>query len=216
MRPHLLLCLLLALPGLAGADVLPPDLAAIYLKARENPKAYDRADQFCDGRSIGTPCEIPGNPFEGGGSGHCAQEVNTASRSLDARCKLDDPPSLERQLPEGGFQVSKDLCDMASKNPDLANNLRSMDVSCEPAAAAIPDRFCQGRKPGDACQVQLGQGGRNLSFSGRCTEETQERRFYMYGNRYKQRQVLLCQPEHPVIRDYRRSSPPGWLKKLFE
>jgi hypothetical protein len=217
MRPRLLLCLLCCLPGLARADVLPPDLAAIYLKARENPKAYDRADQFCDGRSIGSPCEIPGNPFEGGGSGHCTQDINSASRSLDALCKLDDPPLIDRQTPEGGFQVSKELCDMASKNPDLASNLRSMDVRCDlPPATLTPDRFCQGRKPGDACQVQLRQADRNLSFAGRCTEETQERRFYIYGNRYKQRQVLLCQPEHPVIRDYRRSSPPGWLKKLFE
>ena len=148
MRPRLLLCLLYCLPGLARADVLPPDLAAIYLKARENPKAYDRADQFCDGRSIGSPCEIPGNPFEGGGSGHCTQDINSASRSLDALCKLDDPPLIDRQTPEGGFQVSKELCDMASKNPDLASNLRSMDVRCDlPPATLTPDRFCQGRKP---------------------------------------------------------------------
>ena len=47
------------LPG-ASADVLPPQAIETEHRLRENPQAFDRADQFCTGRSVGDACQMPG------------------------------------------------------------------------------------------------------------------------------------------------------------
>lgn len=208
------LCLL-GWSGLGLADVLPPDAYELHVRARENPAAYDRADAWCAGKSIGSACEVPGNAFEGGGKGLCRQIINRPSRSLDAVCKVTAQVAIDRKLPDSGFMVDSRLCELAQRDPSVAESLKREQAGCTPIPP-VADQFCDRKKVGDACQVELNVDGIRASFAGKCSTESQESRFYHYGYNIKRRDVILCQPAKPASHEMQASSPPGWLKKLFD
>lgn len=216
-RPRFLLSALacgLSLSGvstLVMADVLPPEIGQLQQRARENPKAFDRGDQFCVSKHIGSPCEIPGNPLEGGGKGVCVQKVNKTDQTLDAICEVPEP-QIDRAIPESRYQVDARVCGIASSNPGMNAALQGERAGCEPVPP-VADRFCNGKQPGDACKVDLVQQGQRGSYPGRCTSIIEEKRFYMYGHQTKRRTVLTCQAEKPLVRNLSKPST-GWLQRL--
>lgn len=204
-----LACCLSGFSSLAVADVLLPEVGLLQQRARENPKAFDRGDQFCVSKSVGSPCEIPGNPLEGGGKGVCVQKINKVDQTLDAICEVPEP-QIDRGIPEGRYQVDARLCN----NGNMGAALQSEQAGCEPVPP-VSDRFCNGKQQGDPCKVDLIQQGQRGSYPGRCTLATEEKRFYMYGKQTKRRPVLSCQAEKPLVRHLTKPAS-GWLQRLVK
>jgi hypothetical protein len=108
------------LPG-ASADVLPPQAIETEHRLRENPQAFDRADQFCTGRSVGDACQMPGTALAGGGAGVCRNGIDSSRTRIDLRCERTAKVSLERGLPAEGFVLPAYFCE----NPEGAAIARS-------------------------------------------------------------------------------------------
>lgn len=194
------------------ADAISPDLWDIYHRAKLDPKTYERADQFCAGKRIGDACEMPGNRFDGGGKGDCAQEVNPDEKTIDAYCKQAVKAHVVRELPPGGYGVAPAICDMAKNHAGFAEDLRSANATCE-IPPPISDRFCSGKALGALCVVEI-FGGQE-TYSGRC-RMGDDRRWIRApagsGKKYVPifRPAILCQSENPVERTFVKSSPPWW------
>ena len=48
-----------AIGSAARADVIPPGVREAEQRLRDNPKAFDRVDQFCAQRKVGAACTLP-------------------------------------------------------------------------------------------------------------------------------------------------------------
>lgn len=221
-RPWLLLLLL---PGMSMADVirpLPPDQEELRDYAQKHPEYYEHADQFCAGRSINSACVIPGNPFAGGGKGQCRQTINydrnNASVAIEADCVLDDPITIDRQLPPGGYRVDSGICNYLN-TPDLASStkelLEYLHASCE-STSPVVDRFCSNKEVGDTCAAEILRKQIKETYPGRCIREADMKPYYSWGYRVATREIIICKPDNPVVRKLEKSSPPGWWKRLFE
>jgi hypothetical protein len=198
----MILGLLLALlPGAVRADLIfiPEYVEKLNERARANE--YDHADQYCAGKEAGASCAMPGTPFEGGGQGSCRVAVDAEARSVVSRCVLNDPPKIERGLPDGPWRMSDRDCRWADQT-----YLQRENGTCDGEPIAF-DRFCAGMTENSPCTSELTANGASTSFSGHCLRsvEVLEGRGY----RSKSRNVVLCQPDHPVPHDIGRSKPPN-------
>jgi len=174
-------------PG-AFADVLPLHAIETEQRLRENPQAFDRADQFCTGRSVGDACQMPGTALAGGGAGVCRNGIDVSRTRIDLRCERTAKVSLERGLPAEGFVLPAYFCE----NPD--------------------DRFCQGRGIGAACTALLTVDGTPVRDAGVCTRITESApRFYFRGWHIAQREVVNCVSPEPIERRYKDVS---WWQKV--
>ena len=195
------------LPG-ASADVLPPQAIETEHRLRENPQAFDRADQFCTGRSVGDACQMPGTALAGGGAGVCRNGIDVSRTRIDLRCERTAKVSLERGLPAEGFVLPAYFCE----NPEGAAIVRSRGFSSTPAAQPPHDRFCQGRGIGAACTALLTVDGTPVRDAGVCARITESApRFYFRGWQIARREVVNCVSPEPIERRYKDVS---WWQKV--
>jgi hypothetical protein len=193
-------------PG-ASADVLPLQAIETEQRLRENPQAFDRADQFCSGRSVGDACRMLGTALAGGGAGICRNGIDSSRTRIDLRCERTAKASLARGLPSEGFVLPAYFCE----NPEGAAIARSRGFSCTPAAQPPHDRFCQGREIGAACTALLTVDGTPVRDAGVCARITESApRFYFRGWHIAQREVVNCVSPKPIERRYKEVS--GWQK----
>lgn len=204
------LSVLLLLPSLCLADLLPDNWKELERRAKDGD--YEVADQFCAGKTIGTRCEVPGTPLDGGGQGICT--ITWPDRnSFAATCKLDDPAKIDRQM-HGGWRLNQYWCERLS--PD---ELVKIGYPCSDVPPAT-DQFCRGKVEGDPCLAEVWQKSGWSSHPGRCVKKTQLGSFYPLHRGESggsiRREITFCQGEHPVLRAYESSSPPGFLKRALQ
>lgn len=204
MRPfHLALILLIS--SFAHADLIPPDIAAAQQRLRDNPKLYDRVDQFCHGKQPQDACQLPGKPFAGGGEGTCVNQVNESNKTIDMTCERNDAVTIDRKLPQGGFVGGRDLC------PNGPGPSPNPNWGCKPITPTPADQFCQGKKTGASCTVELEYQGKPQRDQGVCTAITETDSFYYQGHRSTSRQVIRCEPTSAVKREMK---PASWWEKV--
>lgn len=191
-------CTLLALLCLNSlADLLPPQAAGMAERYQNNPRTYDRADQWCNGKAVADSCQIPGNAFEGGGSGTCDRMINRSEYLIDLICVVAPSPRIHRQMPDSGWNADTQLCELATRSQSTAQALSSQSWGCE-KPVEIPDQFCKTLTNGQACTAELSMDEQKQSYSGVCRSEVQTKRGYYQGGRTLTRSILLCQPVTPV------------------
>lgn len=208
---HLLALALLLAAAPALADVLPLEAMHAEQRFREYPKAYDRTDQWCEGKRLGAACALPGTPLQGGGAGTCARRIATPGYTIDLVCRRDEEPRVDYALPHGPWQGDEQICSRPD-NPEYQQALRNENAGCTPPAPAH-DRFCRDKAAGEACTVELTLGERRLQEAGVCTASTQTQRYYFQGHREVSRPVVLCSP--PASAPAPRYAPVGFWRKLF-
>ena len=194
-------------PG-ASADVLPLQAIETEQRLRENPQAFDRADQFCSGRRVGDACQMPASALAGGGAGICRNGIDSSRTRIDLHCERTAKVSLARGLPSEGFVLPAYFCE----TPEGAAIARSRGFSCTPAAHPPHDRFCQGRGIGAACTALLTVDGTPVRDVGVCARITESApRFYFRGWHIAQREVVNCVSPEPIERRYKDV---GWWQKV--
>jgi hypothetical protein len=193
----------------------------------QNPTAVDVTDTWCEKHEIGAACTIPGNAFEGGGSGVCIRGITDDDHySIILTCVRSPEPVIDRGVPEGEWQVDPYRC----AHPDgvlIETPLprpASAQSSVEPSPSSPPsgykrtpipvlahpdwicttpklavDRFCTGKAEGQSCTAMVAVGMQDPQpFEGVCKKEVETRQYYYQGHRVVTRPVLLCRPAHPV------------------
>jgi hypothetical protein len=199
------------LPALA--DLISPEGVPAAKRLANNPRAFDRSDEYCKGKKVSDACTMPGNLFAGGGDGVCKNELNRRSYTIDLLCEREDNTIIERKLPEGGFVNDASLCRDAGKVESDGSSTPS-PWNCKPTVPTPRDQFCAGKEVGAACTVQLLYQGRQEEFDGVCKEEVQSRSFYYQGPRTVTRQVVQCQS--PEALPPRTFTPATWWQKLTQ
>lgn len=210
MRAVLLsLALLSAAVGSAArADVIPPQVQQAEQRLRDNPRSFDRADQFCAKRSVGAACLLPGDALAGGGAGVCRNALDGTRTQIDLSCERRATVTIDRGLPAGGFTLPAHVCGDA----EGAAVARSRGYSCTRPAETPQDRFCAGRRVGAACEATLSVDGKPVVNAGVCARVTESApRFYFRGWQTAQREVLQCVSAKPVVRDHK---PVSWWRKV--
>ncbi len=204
---------LLAWQLVAHADVLPPQAADAAERFRNNPGAYDRTDEWCEGRRVDAACQITGNAFEGGGPGICERDLNRRDYQIDLRCVLKPTPRIERAIPDGPWQADADVCALAARSDSAAQTVRAQGWLCaEPPVLA--DRFCKGVEVGQRCVAEVPIDGRVQRFDGVCSRQLDTKGTYFQGRRTLTRPVVSCEPEHPVPASTLK--PVSAWRKLFQ
>jgi hypothetical protein len=205
------------LPSLALADTLPYWQIDLRQKMQNDPNTYDRADQFCAQKKVGSPCTIPGNPFEGGGTGTCQTRLNDRQPTIDSLCTFTGLREVMRKIPDRGYKGSEHTCDSARQNPSsrAADDIKNQNLTCGPTPT-VPDQFCDGKAAGDTCMAEMQVDSAKFTYPGRCAESEDRAKFYSLGYNVKVRTVLLCLPENPVRIEIGPSSPPNWLQRMLE
>lgn len=192
----------------ARADVIPPGVMQAEQRLRDNPKAFDRADQFCAKRAIGAACSIPGDALAGGGTGVCRNGLDATRTRIDLRCERGAKVVIERGLPAGGFTLPARFCEV----PEGAEIARSLGYGCKPPAQPPQDRFCAGRAVGAACTAELTVDGKPVRNAGVCARVSESApRFYFRGWQVAQREVVQCNAAKPVAHDMK---PLSWWQKV--
>ena len=203
------------LPSLAWADTLPNSVIQARERMEQDPGHYDRADQFCAEKKVGSSCVIPGNPFEGGGNGTCRTSPNRDSGAIESRCALNYRPEVLGSLPDGGYRAPETICENGEIKEPFARAFSSENLSCL-ATPVVSDKYCSGKAVGSPCSVDVRSESAESKYPGLCAESEDSRRLYYHGYMRVTRTVLTCRPEKPVIINIRESSPPGWLRRLLD
>jgi hypothetical protein len=192
----------------AGADVIPPDVREAEQRLRDNPKAFDRVDQFCAKRTIGAACTIPGDALAGGGAGVCRNGLDASRRQIDLRCERSATVKIDRGLPAGGYALPPHVC----AEPEGAEIARREGHGCTPSAQPLQDRFCAGRAVGAVCEAALVVDGKTVRNKGVCARVTESApRFYFRGWQVAQRELVQCVSAKPVTHDLK---PVSWWQKV--
>lgn len=192
----------------ARADVIPPGVREAEQRLRDNPKTFDRADQFCAKRSVGAACTLPGDALAGGGAGICRNGLDASRTQIDLRCERTAKVTIDRGLPAGGFSLPAYFCEV----PEGAAVARERGYGCKPPTELPHDRFCAGRGAGAACEAALTVDGKPVRNAGVCARVTESApRFYFRGWQVATRDVLQCISAKPVVRDLK---PVSWWQKV--
>ncbi|MFN5010792.1 MAG: hypothetical protein ACK5F5_06170 [Gammaproteobacteria bacterium] len=192
----------------ARADVIPPGVREAEQRLRDNPKAFDRVDQFCAQRKVGAACTLPGDALAGGGAGVCRNALDETRTRIDLSCVRRATVTIDRGLPAGGFVLPAHVC----ADPEGAAVARERGYGCTPAAQPLPDRFCAGRSVGAACEAALSVDGKPVRNAGVCARVTESApRFYFRGWQVARRDALQCVSATPVVRDHK---PVSWWQKV--
>lgn len=206
---HAFAAAIFLLAGTAVADVIPPHIAALENRMRENPELFDRHDNFCSDKKPDDECMIPGSRLAGGGNGVCRRTVNSGNSTIDLSCERVDYVNIFRDLPSGGFVPESRTC----ASPQLAEQLSRTPYACKPQAAPYVDRFCRGKSVGDACMVELSVGGARETNAGTCQQVTEKEGYYLYGRGVATRETIRCEASEPVKRTFSNVGP---LRKLLQ
>lgn len=201
------------------ADLIPPEVGEAQDRLRANPMAYDRVDEFCDGKKPGAGCTITGTTFSGGGEGVCTNFVNRhqAPIAIDMSCVRNGEVRIERKLPEGGFVNNSDLCKRSENECRLRKKVPGgpgcpSRWNCKPMVPTPADQFCKGKAIGSSCTVELTYQGNNELHAGICREIVETEGFYYQGHRTATRQVISCEPPPAAARTF---TPASWHQKLL-
>lgn len=198
---------------LASADVLPPQAADAAERFRNNPGAFDRTDQWCEGKRVDGACQVDGNAFEGGGPGICERDLNRRDYQIDLHCVVKPAPRIERAIPDGPWQADADVCALAARSDSVAQTVRSQGWACtEPPV--LSDRFCKGVEAGQRCVAEVSLGDRVQRFDGVCRRQLDTKGTYFQGRRTLTRPVVSCEPEHPA--PAATLKPVSAWRKLFQ
>jgi len=192
------------------ADVMSFSLTARpESRLADNPKAFDRVDQFCSDKKIGDACVISGEVFAGGGEGICLNKIvrineyMMRSGTIDLLCVRKHEPVFERQLP-----CHADGVTWVQRRPD--QNLPA-DV-CEELLPVPTDQFCIGKKIDSACMATFTYQGKLFEqLAGVCKESYQ-----IVGklrDRTVRRQEVRCESSTPTELNMIELS---WWEKLFQ
>lgn len=172
--------------------MLPPHAKEALQRFEQNPKLYDRVDQFCQNKTIDTACTIPGSAFEGGGDGVCKRNLPNFSQEIDLRCTLESTLEIDRRIPDGPFRKGQHQCNDRPENPSEYGEMSCIDPP------PVADRFCAGHKINDQCTAVFNIAGNDKSEVGRCRITIEERKNYEYGHQLATRRVLQCLPIRPA------------------
>lgn len=213
MRRALMVACLL--PSFAWADTLPSSVLQARERMEQEPEYYDHADQFCAEKRVGSPCVIPGNPFEGGGLGICRTWASRDGGAIESRCTLTYRSGVLGTLPDSTYQAPESMCENGEAKQSYAQLFRHENATCG-VPTVISDKYCGGKHVGDDCIADVRSGASVSSYPGICLEKQDLRGRYYYGRVTLRRTVLTCSPEKPVIINIRESSPPNWLRRLLE
>ena len=195
------------------ADLLPPQAAGVAERYQSNPRTYDRSDLWCNGKAVADGCQIPGNAFEGGGSGTCDRIINRNEYMIDLLCMVKPRPRIDRKISDSGWNADTQLCELATRSQSTAQALAGQGWGCE-KQVEIPDQFCKTLTSGQACTAELSMDEQKQSYSGVCKSEVQTKRGYYQGGRTLTRSILLCQPVTPVLPA--TLTPVSALRKLVQ
>lgn len=202
------------LPSLALADTLPYSVFQARERMEQEPEYYERADQFCAEKRVGSPCVIPGNPFEGGGNGTCRTSPSS-SGAIESRCTLTYRPTVLDSLPDGSYRAPELMCENGKLKKTYESTNSDGIISCN-TVNITSDKYCNGKSANDSCVANVNYGTSTAAYQGICREKEDIRRIYSYGYITLKRTILTCSPENPVIINTQESSPPSWLRRLFE
>lgn len=197
----------------ALADVISPEEELLPYRYFFS-MAVDRVDQFCASEGINQPCHIPGSAFEGGGTGFCRRQVDEWLMKIDLTCTLRHPLVIDRQVPESAeYLPVPQLCTDIDDDKDTQYWLAHSNITCERPAQLPTDRFCRGKRRGDACQADGLQRGKRTVVAGRCTVEEETITYFRFGHGKATREFLACMPEKGVqVHHYQ---PVGFFKNLL-
>ena len=204
--------MLLACSVLASADLIPPPSRMLMERLRQDAGFYDQADQFCRGKALGDRCLVSGTPLDGGGVGVCRRRLDEYEQHALAECVVNDKPMVDRQVPSSPYQLSEMACQMARGSREYRERMAQYPAGCE-LAPTVADRFCQGRREGDACVASVRVGKAEIDSGGRCGIQVERFRFAEHEG--MSRPVLTCRSANPVEREFKESSPPV-LKRRFD
>jgi len=197
-----------ALMPAAHADIVPPAVQEATQRLRDDPKTFDRVDQFCAKRSIGAACTLPGDALAGGGAGVCRNGLDATRTQIDLRCERKATVAIDRGLPTGGFTLPANFCEV----PEGAAVARERGFGCKPPTGPPHDRFCAGRTVGAACEAALTVDGKPVRNAGVCARVTESApRFYFRGWQVAKRDVVQCVSAQPVVHDFK---PATWWQKV--
>ncbi len=200
------------MPAFVQADVISPRVQAARERLAANPNLFDRFDTFCAGKRNGSACVIPGTTFSGGGKGVCTTDLDGEDSGIDLTCVRTGLVAIDRKLPAGGFVHDEYMCGLkarATTDKDLLKESRHWN--CTPLKLPPTDIFCKDKTVGNRCTVELDYQGNKESHDGVCKVVTETNRFYYHGHRTSTRDVIQCEPEHPVMHQY---TPASWRQKL--
>lgn len=179
----------------AMADTLPPQPPDLTQRFQNNPGAFDRYDQWCDGRQVNQDCQIPGSAIEGGGAGQCQRVIPPGALQIDLLCVLKLQPTIVRGLPDHPWRADDSMCEQAKISPATAEVLTSNKWTCG-ELPKVADQFCTGLQARQRCTLAFSLEGKALSQVGVCTPELETGSGYYMGRRILRRTSLLCQPAH--------------------
>lgn len=216
----------------ASADLLPPYQDQVEARVRNDPAYYDHADAFCRGKVLGDSCVITGTALEGGGEGMCRQRLDGGTNQVIAECVRFTTPMIDRRLPVTPYQLEPIVCGMLKASPGqkFRDSERQELLGCGPVET-VSDRFCTGRKQGEACTAQLTIGGKSIENPGVCLLQKDWRNrselridvgndagsvdaVFRYAN--LSRPALLCEAAKPVVQQIRPARPPSMLRRWLE
>lgn len=205
---HALILLLLCGAVPAQADLLSPVVEAARERLSNNPKTYDRADQFCKGKDPQEACVIPFSPLVGGGEGICKNYVNRRTETIDISCVVTHEPQIDRQLPPGGFVGDRFRC------PVGVAHQYNPDWSCTPLPTPPIDRFCKDLPVGSACTNEFQLNGKTEHEQGVCKQVTEKQVFepHPHDVTVTTREVIRCEPTSRFKQEYSNIS---WWQKLL-
>jgi hypothetical protein len=189
-------------------DVVPTRVIELQQRHADNPKIYDRMDNYCKDKKPGMDCVIPGSTFSGGGKGSCRTEINRLNDTIDLACQRTGQVELDRKLPEGGFYYEPNLC---KEHPGCVNDCPPTWY-CTPQTEIPHDQFCQGNREGGSCTVELTYQNKIERHPGTCNVVEESEDFYYQGHNTAHRLVVRCEPPHLPERTY---TPAKWYKKVL-
>lgn len=198
--------LLLVCSSLVRADLIPPPSRMLKERLHQDAGFYDQADQFCLGKALGERCIVTGGPLAGGGEGVCRRRLDKYEQSAMAECVVNDRPIVDRQVPASPYQLSQMACQMASGSREYRERMAQYPAGCEPVPV-VADRFCRGRRVGDACVALVRVGNAEVDNPGHCRIHTERRQLSEYES--LSRDILTCDVANTVVREYSPSSPPA-------
>ncbi len=182
----------------AVADLIPPHLAALESRMRENPHIFDRYDQFCADKNVGDACVLSATPLAGGGAGRCRRTVNSSTSTIDLACERIQTPRIARDLPSSGFVADSRLCEM----PQTADMLAQSPYPCQSQSATYVDRFCRDKKLGSACIVELFVDDKKTINEGVCQTIKETEPYYLWGYRIATRDTIQCVAATSIVHTF--------------
>lgn len=180
----------------AAADIEMPPRPGLERRFATT-QLIDRVDRHCVGKRVTAACALPGNAFEGGGAGTCDRIANERLGTIDLVCRRTAEFTVDRQVPEANQFIADEHFCLRQGDPVVARLLAATNATCDRSEKIVyRDRFCHGKRTGEACAVTVLRDGAEEAFAGRCGIIEERRPFNGYFE--SRRRFVGCEPEHPL------------------